>query len=208
MQNAPMWISALATVAIFYVTWKYTTYTKSLLERNDRLISLARQQERNSRAPVVMLKFFESSPTKEAHIQNIPSHGEDDRIRQLPAGSVVNLFEDFLLNIGSGPALELSVRTNGWALRDGRGDIMEAWPYEIGNVLPAFTGERATQICFNVMPKLMGPSAILIDNVKFEVTYESISGVKFRTRFHRNRHEFEVLVQGNWVRNLTSEFVV
>ena len=156
-----------SNVVLVSITFAYLVVTYFILRES-------RSMRMNQKIPVIVFRFREAK----------------DR-------SGIPIIEDRMVNIGSGPALDISLKTNGRTFDSKFGNFNEhntlqsMSEFPIDNVLGVDNGDPQMQICFLVGK---GKASILKNpKIVFEVTYKDIFNRPFKTVFKKCKNEFRMI---------------
>lgn len=145
-----------------------------------RLIAESRIERINQKMPVVVFRF--------RHIR----HMDRQQLVEIET-------QERIVNIGSGPALNIQLRTNGElggvavGMLDKDEDGLMPWPsgYIVDNVLGPDSGDPDMQICFartsGDVSLLKNPKLIL------KATYNDVFGRQFKTLYKNCENKFEMI---------------
>ena len=159
-------LQAVGTIAIAVLTWLYICYTKRLLDQ-------AKKSAYDQKMPVVVFRFRHS---------------------QGKGGGPVT--EERLVNIGTGPALHLTLYSN-VDVKDGaivginKGAKLEKWPLPVDNVLGPEIGDAHMQICF-LTTEGADRSILRNPDLVLRVLYQDVFGRKYATNFENLKNDFHL----------------
>lgn len=152
------------------LTAVYATLTYFILRES-------RSERLNQKIPVIVFRF-----------RHIPEQLNQHIVRET---------QERLVNIGSGPALDIQLTTNqkfdGLEMAGKDADGLMPWPnkYPVDNVLGPDSGDPDMQVCF--MARTGGLSILKDPTLVLKVRYKDIFGRSYETIFKNCKNEFHTL---------------
>ena len=159
------WVQVGVTIILVIVTIIYVIITFKIL-------SQARISAYDTKMPVLV---FKSKP--------------------MPPSKLVKSNSELIVNIGSGPALDIYLKSNGEFQEktlisfNKKIKSLNLWPQPLDNCIGPCNGNLELQICFNIT---CGELEILKnEDAQLLLEYKDIFGRKYKTRFENKINKFE-----------------
>ena len=136
-----------------------------------RILIASKKASKNEKMPVLIFRFLE-----ESHPVQISER---------------------IVNVGSGPALDIYLESNGIFQNNqltgfSKNSNLKKWPLPVYNCIGPDNGNPNLQVCFLVTKQ--GLSVFKNHDAEFLLTYKDVFGRTFKTRFVNQENKFEVLI--------------